>query len=542
MDLYPYQRDAINALWRYWKENPKGSPLIVCPTGGGKSLILSSIISQISAKLPRFRFLLATHTKEIVSQNAKELQGLMSGELIGIYSAGLGSKNMRRVTFANVQSIYKKARELTVDMLIVDEAHLISQNEKSMYQTLISLLQKNNHRVMVMGLTATPMRMDQGSLISDGSTFTDIAYNIGIRELIDGGYLCPLVSMAKNAVDLSGVHTSGYDYNQGEMQEAFDRKSLVEEHCKDIIKCAGERRHWLIFCTGIKHAQDVSAKLMEIGIAADYVSGDMLNIERDQKIARFKDGTIRALCNVGVLTTGFNFRPVDCVVLLRATKSASLYIQCVGRGTRTADGKTNCLVLDYGGNIERHGPIDMVYVKPGKSKKAEVGVAPFKRCPMCGCCVATKVTACPNCDYLFPEPTKELEMKPSAAPILSAVEEIEVTARNIMRHQKDGKPDSLKIVYYSGMRTFMDFLCFEHGGFASTQAAKKWWSRGGVVPAPKTIAEALHRSEELPPVRSLKVIKRGKYHEILSVEVESKQESAARKEREQQEYNESALW
>jgi len=541
MQLYPYQKEAINALWQFWKESPQGAPLLVCPTGSGKSFVIASIIQQISAKYPKMRFLVATHTKEIVSQNAKELQTLIT-EPIGIYSAGLGQKYIRRITFANIQSIYKKAFELNADFLIIDEAHLISRNESSMYQTLISGLQKNNARLKVLGLTATPMRMDQGSLIAEGSTFTDIAYDISIRRLIEDGFLSPVISIAKESVDLSNVTTSGYDYNQSLLQDAFDQAALIDTHCKDIIKQAADRKHWLIFCAGIKHAEDVSAKLNEMGIPADYVTGEMTNIDRDHRIARFKDGTTKALCNVGVLTTGFNYRPVDCVVLLRATKSASLYIQCVGRGTRKAEGKHNCLVLDYGANIERHGPIDLITVKSNKGKKSEVGVAPHKFCPMCGCAVPTKTSTCPSCEYIFPESTKELELKPSTSPILSTIEQFDITHTMTKRHQKADRPDSFKIEYFSGPRVFSDFLCFDHGGWATVKAKQKWISRGGSLPCPATVDEAMARNFEIPPGVKISVIKRDKYHEILNVITESKAEREARREKEQKQYEAEALW
>jgi DNA repair protein RadD len=519
MKLYPYQEEAISALWDCWKASPQSAPIIVAPTGSGKSFIIATIIQRISAKHPKFRFLVATHTKEIVAQNSKELQALMPAEPIGIYSAGLGEKRIRRITFANVQSVYKKAKELEYDMLIVDECHLLSRDQNSMYQKLIEGLRTKNYRLKIVGLSATPMRMDQGSLIAEGSTFTDIAYDISIRKLIDEGYLCPLTSIAKAEVDISMVSTSGYDFNQKELELAFDREALIDEHCRDIIKHAGDRKHWLVFCTGVKHAKDVAEKFKELGIAADYVTGEMCNWERDVKIQGFKDGKIRALCNVSVLTTGFNFRGIDVVALLRSTKSASLYIQTVGRGTRTAPEKSSCLVLDYGGNIKRHGPIDMIQIKTKKSDKAEIGIAPHKFCPICGCAVPTKTSFCPSCEYCFPDNTKELELKPTSAPILSQVETYEVVNTTIKRHKKMGKPDSFKIEYQcKGVFVpFADYLCFDHGGFATAAAQRKWLARGGTPYSPKTVADAFLRQNEILPVEQISVIKRGKYFEILSV-------------------------
>jgi DNA repair protein RadD len=514
LELRPYQQECITALWDFWKQEPQGRPLLVCPTGAGKSILIAEIIRRISEKYPTFKFIVATHTKEIVSQNASELQRLMPNERIGIYSASLGSKDLRRVTFANVQSIYKK--NLEADILIIDEAHLLSRNESSMYQKLISSLQQNNPYLKIFGTTATPMRVDQGSLTSEGSTFTDIAYDIGIRKLIEDGYLSPLISFGKEAVDLSQVKTSGYDYNQTDLQLAFNRDALIDGHCQNILEATKNRKSILVFCAGILHAESVAKRFCELGVSADFVTGEMLPFERDNKIDRFKRGETKILCNVAILTTGFNHKAIDCVVLLRATKSASLYIQMVGRGTRTCDGKENCLVLDYGGNIDRFGPIDCVTVKTKKGQKAEIGVVPTKKCPGCGCVVVIRVSYCPSCEYEFPEGTKELEVKATNAPILSQVEEAHIKYTEYKRHQKAGKPDSLMIKYV-GDKLFFDFLCFEHGGFASAQASKKWVSRGGQMPAPRTIEEALERRHELFSIDGLKAIKRGKYYEILEV-------------------------
>lgn len=486
----------------------------MCPTGAGKSIVIAEIIRRISEKYPSFRFVIATHTKEIVSQNASELQRLMPHESIGIYSASLGSKQLRRVTFANVQSIYKK--DVTADILIIDEAHLLSRNDSSMYQKLISSLQQNNPYLKIFGTTATPMRVDQGSLTSEGSTFTDIAYDISIRRLIDDGYLSPLISFGKDAVDLSQVKISGYDYNQSDLQLAFNQDALIDEHCQNILEATKNRKSILVFCAGILHAESVAKRFCELGINADFVTGEMLPFERDNKIARFKSGETKILCNVAILTTGFNHKAIDCVVLLRATKSASLYIQMVGRGTRISDGKENCLVLDYGGNIDRFGPIDCVSIKSKKGQKAEIGIAPTKKCPACSCVVLIRVRNCPSCEYEFPDNSKELELKAAVAPILSQVEEAQIKYTEFKRHQKAGKPDSLMIKYV-GAKIFFDFLCFEHGGFASAQAAKKWVQRGGQKPIPSTIEQALERSYELFSIDGLKAIKRGKYYEILEV-------------------------
>ncbi|CAB4203064.1 SSL2 DNA or RNA helicases of superfamily II [uncultured Caudovirales phage] len=537
MQLYQYQIDAIRALWSFWNKKPRGAPLLVCPTGSGKSYIAASIITEISKSYPEFRFLVATHTKEIVAQNSEELQKLLPTERLGIYSAGLGSKTIRRITFANIQSIYKQAKTLKIDMLIIDEAHLVSSKDTSMYQKLISGLQDNNPRLKIMGLTATPMRLDQGSLVGEGSVFSDIAYNISIRQLIDDGFLSPIVSVSKAAPDLNRVRISGFDYNQSDLEYTFNKDQLIKSQCAEIVELGKDRKHWLIFCCGIEHAKNVTEELLSLGITADYVTGEMMPMERDLKIRGFKNEKIRALCNVGVLTTGYNHRAVDLVVLLRSTKSASLYIQCVGRGTRTAEGKNNCLLLDYGSNIDRHGPIDLVSIQRSKTGETKTGTAPHKKCPICGCVTAVRAAKCIVCEYIYPEATKALTINASTTPVLLQPEKIAVTQMSVRKHEKEGKIPSLRIDYIAGIRTFSDFLCLDHEGYACTIGMQKWVKRGGGMPVPKTVDEAILRCKEIPTPSEIRVIKRGKYHEILDTYVLTAQE----KEKQQENYEKESI-
>lgn len=521
MEARPYQAECIKALWSYFKKE-KGNPLVVAGTGSGKSYIISLLIESIKKVRPDFKFLIVSHVKEIIEQNAKELQKIMPNEAIGIYSAGLGSKRVRNITFASIQSIFRKAEIFKdVGMLIIDEAHLLSKDADSMYQKLI--LGLDNPKLKIVGLTATPMRMDQGSLISDGSIFTDIAYEVPIRSLITWGYLCPLISKPKESVDLSSVKMSGFDFNSVDLEIAFAKDQLITKHCTEIIKNGEGRKSWLIFCSGINHAKLVSEKFCTLGVKADYITGEMVTFERDKKIEDFKNGTIKCLCNVNVLTTGFNYPGVDLVGLLRATKSASLYIQMVGRGSRTCANKSNCLVLDYGNNIETHGPVDLIQIKKGKSNKAEVGKLPSKKCQDCGAVVGIKTKVC-LCGYEFPESSFILETKPSEKAILSEIETYKVKGFRVLIHEKPDKPQMIKVQYYTDGGTFTDYLCFNHGGYSSQMARKKWVEKGGIVPAPSCTELAYERQDELKEPDTISVIKNGKYYEVLKLTFSDKKE------------------
>lgn len=511
-----YQLECIKSIWDFYRLNKTGNPLICVSTGGGKSYICALLIESIKKVKPDFKFLILSHVKEIVEQNAQELQRLIPSEIIGVYSAGLKSKTKRNITFASIQSVFRKP-EIFFDtgMLIIDEAHLISQNDNSMYQKFISEI--NHPKLKILGMTATPMRMDQGSLISEGSLFTDIIYDVSVRNLINQGYLSKLISKSKECVDLTEVKTSGHDFNSIDLEIAFLKNQLIKEHIKQIIEQGKDRKSWLLFCSGIEHAKKVSEELKEQGVEADYITGEMIAFERDKKINDFKSGKIKALCNVNVLTTGFNHKGVDLIALLRATRSASLYIQMVGRGLRTIEGKENCLVLDFGGNIDRHGPIDVITIKKGKAKKAEMGTPPVKKCPECDSVWLIKTKICECCGYEFSSDsmidlTRKAESEKS---IISQVEKYKVNGFRVLLHEKPDKPQMIKIQYYTPAGMFSDFLCFNHGGYSTQIAKKKWIEKGGLVPAPSCTEIAYERQDELLGVTEIEVIKKGKYYEIL---------------------------
>lgn len=514
--LRPYQEDAIAAVWRFFRENPHGVPLVVCPTGSGKSLLCAKLIEMVIKQRPTYKTLVVSHRKEILEQNALELQGILATEPIGIWSAGLGQKRMRRVTYANIQSIYRADIPET-HLVIIDECHLLPPDSKSMYQKFISRIFDKNRSCRILGLTATPYRLDSGSLLDNDSLFTDIAYDISIRDLIDQGYLSNLISrISESAVDLSEVKRSGHDYNQTEAEAVFNPET--EKHCDEIIAKAGDRKHWLLFCSGVKHAEHTAEVLTAKGIPTLAVHGELLNMERDRRINAFKSGEVKALTNCNILTTGFNHRAVDLLVLLRATKSTALFVQMVGRGMRTAPGKQNCLVLDFGNNIKTHGPIDLIKVKTKKGQKTEISRMPSKTCPMCGCVVFIKVSRCPSCDYAFPSASCILQPVASTAPIISEPETHNVVGWDAKIHKKEGKPDSLRLTYkLEGGGQVSDFLCFEHGGFAAQMARKKWAARAGNIIPPASTEEAFMRIRELAEPKTVSLVRDGKYHRILSM-------------------------
>ena len=269
-----------------------------------------------------------------------------------------------------------------------------------------------------------------------------------------------------------------------------------------------------MFCSGVAHATHVAEAIRERGVSCATIFGDTPTAERDRIIAAFKRGEIRALASMGVLTTGFNAPAVDLIAMLRPTKSAGLYVQMAGRGTRLAPGKDNCLVLDFAGNVARHGPVDAV--TPRTPTDGD-GAAPTKICPDCDSILAAAVRQCPDCGHQFPPPQIKVAATATTLAILSNMRPQWVAVSDVAygRHEKPGKPPSLRVDYRCGLVRHSEWICFEHTGYAREKATA-WWRARSTAPVPATIAAALAISDVLPRPTAIQVRPSGRFTEIVN--------------------------
>ena len=390
MLLRPYQHDAVAAVYRHLRLRDD-NPVVVIPTAGGKTPILATICRD-AVVCWNGRVLVVSHVRELLEQAVDKLKQVCPELPVGIYSAGLNRRDTsQRVIVAGIQSIYKRAQELDAfELIVVDEAHLIPADGDGMYREFLAEARAINPHLRVIGLTATPFRLDSGSICSADHFLNAVCYEIGIKELIRDGYLCPLVSKASaTKADTTGLHLRGGEFVSDEVESLMDVDSLVEAACDEIIQYTQDRKACLIFASGVKHGRHVARVLQEKhGHEFAFVCGDTPSAERDELLSRFRGDQgkqlferppLKYLCNVNVLTTGFDAPNIDCVVLLRPTMSPGLYYQMVGRGFRLYPGKQNCLVLDFGGNLLRHGPVDQV--QPRSRDANGNGPAPSRNVP-----------------------------------------------------------------------------------------------------------------------------------------------------------------
>ncbi|RKJ78819.1 DEAD/DEAH box helicase [Pyramidobacter sp. CG50-2] len=477
--LRDYQQRAIVMLYS-WLARNAGNPCIVAPTGSGKSWIIAALCEDILRQWPDSRILILSHVKELLSQDADKIVQAWPDAPVGLYSAGLNHRDVDRITVAGIQSVWRRPKELgKVDLAIVDEAHLINHSDSGMYRSLLKDLKERNPLLRIVGLTATPYRLGHG-LITEGENriFDGLIEPVTIAELVAGGSLAPLRSkLPAKTLDVEGVHKRGGEYVESELQLAVDTDANNAEIVRETISRAGDRKAWLFFCTGVEHAFHMRDELRQAGIPTATVVGDTPAAERAEILENFKSGQLKALTNVDVLTTGFDYPGIDLLAMCRPTLSPGLYVQMAGRGMRVAEGKADCLVLDFAGNVAAHGPITSVAI-PKRKRAAEK--KPVRKCPECDEIVAANAKICPACGYEFPAP----ERKPQIMALhgrddIMGIEPSEMELRgwfwSVQHSSRNGLP-MLRVDYDS--RDFVrsisvsEYLCLMHGGFAEQKGFK----------------------------------------------------------------------
>lgn len=520
-----YQGEAVDSLFSYFAEKT-GNPVIALPTGTGKSIVIAQFIQRVLQQWPMQRFVIATHVKELVKQNADKMLNIWPSAPVGIYSAGLGRRDtMLPIIFGGVASLVNCVEQLGWrDLLIVDECHLISTNANTMYGALIDGLRSTNPHLKVIGLSATPFRLGQGLVTNDG-LFTDICYNLtgvsAFNRLVAEGYISPLIpKQTRTTLDVSNVGMNHGEFSQNQLQTAVDKDEITYAALAEMVEFGQERQSWLIFASGVEHAEHIAEALSSFGVPCAAIHSKISTGDRDARLEAFKRGELRALSNNNVLTTGFDHPPVDLIGMLRPTMSPGLWVQMLGRGTRPspATGKRNCLVLDFAGNTRRLGPINDPVIP--KKKSGEGGEAPVRICEACGCYNHASARFCINCGEEFKFQTKIIatastdELLRSDAAIVEYFN-VDYVIYNL--HNKEGSPPMIRVSYFCGMQKFDEWICLEHSGYAQKKA-RDWWRQRHATKPPLTTAEALRYTAELRPPKRIRVWANKKYPEILGYE------------------------
>lgn len=523
MQLRPYQQEGLDALWSYFQNGGTGNPLLCWPTGTGKSIVPAIFINSIMKLWPTQRFLLVTHVKELIAQNAEVLRQVWPEVPLGIYSAGLKQKEAALpVVYAGIQSAKNNPHLFSHrDIIFIDEAHLINQDDASMYLSFLSTMKLINPAVKIIGMTATPFRMGQG-YITDGGIFTDIVHDLcsmdNFNKLIAEGYLSPLVPLrTKIELDISNVGMAKGEFIQSQLQHAVDVAKVTYDGLRELIEAGHNRKSWLLFASGIEHAEHIAEMMQSFGIDCAAVHSKNSAEYNDKAIAAFKDYSLRSIVNYGKLTTGFNHPGIDLIGMFRPTMSVPLWVQMLGRGTRPENGKSNCLVLDYARNTPRLGPINDPMI-PRKKGEAQ-GEVPVKICELCGVFNHIKNKTCTACGNEF---NFEIKITKSAGhhelikSDLPVIETFNVDRVIYTKHQKiETSIPCLKITYFTGIRSFNEWLFPQSLKGPGRHNFHTWWRQRTAVPPPATVDEALMYTNGLKAPLSIDVWVNKKNPEIM---------------------------
>lgn len=364
-ELRDYQQQASDAAVRFFQQRPKHNAVMVLPTGSGKSLIIADIASKLTEPTLVFQ-----PSKEILEQNFEKLcsYGVLD---CSIYSASLNRKEISRITFATIGSaINNKEAFSHFKFVIIDECHLVSAKQGQYLEFLESM------NVPVLGLTATPYRLSStsfGSILkfitrTRPRVFKEVIYHCQISELLEREFLAKLKYYQIKAISSENLvlNSTKADYTDKSVRDEYRRANFQEkalEIVERLIKAG--RENILVFTRFIEESEFIVNRLEGL---AEIVTGETPKKERERILSDFKSGQIRVVCNVGVLTTGFDFPQLSTIVLARPTMSLALYYQMIGRSIRPHKEKKEGWIVDLCENYKRFGKVEELVLtadKPG---------------------------------------------------------------------------------------------------------------------------------------------------------------------------------
>lgn len=367
------QTEPINKAIQFFTEKKPKPSLIVLPTAWGKSILTAFVAKNSNDKM-----IVLQPSKELLEQNYLKYCSLCGDFALnaGIYSASFGRKDIAHITYATIGSIKSlgaKFKSLGFTKMLIDEAHLYPREADSMLGRFL----KESGITHVLGITATPVKLQTNrdkdgqnfsklvmltSRSKKGNFFKDIIHVGQVAEMVRLGFWSPLqYETAGFDSSLLVFNSSKSEYTEESVQRAYDANGGSEQIVQALDRHS-DRRHILVFVPSVEDAITLSKKYPNSAV----IYGEMDKTERSQVIARFRAGEIRVIFNVRVLSTGFDYTGIDCIVLGVSTASIALYYQIIGRATRIDPEKTDALIVDLGGNVERFGRVEDITFEQGK--------------------------------------------------------------------------------------------------------------------------------------------------------------------------------
>lgn len=373
IELRKNQTEPVRKAIEFFRQEKPRPSLIVLPTAWGKSILTAFV-----AKNCQDRMIVLQPSKELLEQNYMKYLTLCGdfGSQAGIYSASFGRKEVAPITYATIGSIKSLGADFKrwgFTKMLIDEAHLYPREADSMLGRFLT----DSGITHVLGITATPVKLQtnydrEGNTFSKlvmltsrskkGNFFKDIIHVGQVQEMVDLKYWSPLLYQT-SAFDGSKLvfNSSKSEYTDESVQAAYEANGGTQAII-DALNAHPDRKHILAFAPSVSDAQYLAACYPNSAV----IYGDMPKQERADIISRFRAGEIRVIFNVRVLSTGFDYTGIDCIVLGISTASIALYYQIIGRGTRIDPDKKDCLIVDLGGNVERFGKVEDITFEQGK--------------------------------------------------------------------------------------------------------------------------------------------------------------------------------
>lgn len=483
LTLRPYQQEAVDAAVDFLI-NKSGHQTLQLPTASGKTIIMSEIAKRCYDLAPNYTMIFVTDVTALIGQGEKELKEQWPTADTSVFSASYDSKDHTgQLVFCGIQSVYDKAYLFKdVSVIFIDEIDRASLDKKSMYYKFYQGIKQNNPYVRIVGLTATPWKTTSGTI--EGTWICDkISYKIPMETLFKEGFLCPLITPKTSmTADTSNLKTGANgDFDEHEMQLLMDDEALVKAALDDASVHGADRNSCLIFASGVDHAEHIKKIFNDRDERCEVIIGETDSEERRKIVAEFRDFKFKYLVSVGTLTTGFNVKSADMLIILRATQSSKLWLQILGRGLRTHESKVDTLVLDYGGNVERFGDITKIQPPPTKEMKAKAKQSPFKQCFNCGEMIRFLEPSCPKCFVEFGREGSGVNhgAEASTEEIASIERDIRVVPVDRVSFRKHyshrSKESTFRVTYHRGMEEISDYFDFETSVAWKRNRACKWW-------------------------------------------------------------------
>jgi len=554
VELRPYQITALKKLHQAVQQ--KDRLLLQAATGSGKTVVIVRMIQKYFLDHPGRSFLILMHKKELVQQFMDSFHNFtdIPDTDIGIACSGIKKKADldRRITVASVQTLINKMdRYPGADLMVVDETHRVGPEAESQYQQLLVKLEEYRPWRKVIGVTATAYRLGHGYIYGDQcrpgnhNYFPELTHRITYRELVDGGYLMPLSGrIAGNeslTEDLKNVSKNG-DYVLTQLGEVMGKDIHVRSAVDAYERYGSHHQHVCVFGCTIDHTEKLTEAFQDRGHSAVVIHSQLDRKTRNANIKAWQTGRVKVAVSINILTEGFDFPELSCLLFCRPTLSPTLFVQAIGRVVRIAEGKNEALLIDLTNNTKTFGTnLDnpQFNIPKAGAGEGEAPTAPTKVCPgfdndgfFCGMPVHAGLKYCPRCGYEFPTDgwveaklgdLKQVSFTGREEPISYEVKRVSYEEH---LSQRSGKA-LMKVSYWCGdilnpQKRFMDFICLpdQYHGYA-VQKARRWWEERSDEPFPDTVEEALFLADSLNQPTFISVDQNGKYPRIVNHEFDS---------------------